>query len=92
MMATTETVKPETISATKLRIKTRDLMEQVRYEGARYIVETFGRPMIVLISYEDFLRVQDLLNEAFSTNAPKHSTLVSINGKHQHKLRKKKSR
>lgn len=52
---------PETIPATYLRLHTRDLLERVKYKGERFLVETFGRPMGVLISYQDFLSVRDLL-------------------------------
>lgn len=54
-------MKPETINSTDLRLQTRDLMERVKFKGERFIVETFGRPMAVIISWEDFTLMQDML-------------------------------
>lgn len=70
-------MKPTTINATALRIKTRDLMERVKFRGERFIVETFGRPMAVIISPEDFSIVKDILAGAGRTdgnNRPFHVT------------------
>ncbi len=53
--------EPITINTTDLRIKTRDLMERVKFNGERFIVETFGRPMVVIISLDDFMRVKEIL-------------------------------
>ncbi len=58
---------PITINATELRTNTRDLMERVKYHGEQFIVETFGRPMAVIISFEDFNRIKKLLH---SDDAP----------------------
>ncbi len=49
------------VTATELRLKTRDLMERVKFRGEHFIVENFGRPMAVVISVEDYMRVRDLL-------------------------------
>lgn len=51
----------EAIPATFLRINVRDLMERVKFRGERFVVETFGRPMMVLISYEDYLCIRQYL-------------------------------
>jgi prevent-host-death family protein len=56
-------MEPTTITATDLRIKTRDLLERVRFKGERFVVENFHRPMVVLISFEDFIRVKEKLIE-----------------------------
>lgn len=55
-------MEPETINSTELRTKTRDLMERVKFNRESFIVETFGRPMAVLISFEDFMLVREYLN------------------------------
>lgn len=52
-----------TIPSSFFRMHARDLMERVKYRGERFIVETFKRPMVVLISYEDYLRVRSHLLE-----------------------------
>ncbi len=49
------------VTATELRLKTRDLMERVKFRGEHFIVENFGRPMAVMISVEDYMRVRELL-------------------------------
>lgn len=48
----------QSIPATFLRLHTRDLLERVKYRGERFLIETFGRPMVVLISYDDYLQLQ----------------------------------
>lgn len=65
-------MEPETINATRLRIDTRDLMEQVKFNGQRFIVQTFGRPMAVIISFEDYLRVKEHLMDL------KESPIVAV--------------
>ncbi len=54
-------MEPVKISATELRQKTRDLMERVHYHGEHLIIENFHRPIAVMISYEDYLRVRDVI-------------------------------
>jgi prevent-host-death family protein len=53
----------QSIPATFLRLHTRDLLERVKYKGERFLVETFGRPMVVLISYDDYLSLQERVRE-----------------------------
>lgn len=55
-------MEPTTIGATRLRLETRDLLERVKFNGERFVVKTFGRPMAVIISLEDFQCVEDTLN------------------------------
>lgn len=57
-------MEPITITATELRIKTRDLMERVRFNGECFIVENFRRPVAVIISFEDFVRVKKVLGRS----------------------------
>jgi prevent-host-death family protein len=47
-------MKPELISATELRVKTRQIMERVKYKGQVYLVQTFGQPTAVILSVETF--------------------------------------
>ncbi len=54
-------MEPAKISATELRQKTRDLMERVHYKGEHLIIENFHRPIAVVISYEDYMRVRDAI-------------------------------
>lgn len=55
-------MEPETINSTELRTKTRDLMERVKYNREIFLVETFGRPMAVIMSVEDFDAFQKYLS------------------------------
>jgi len=56
-------MEPITINATELRNKTRDLMERVKYHGDVFVVETFGRPMAVIMSVEAFQKAQALTEQ-----------------------------
>jgi len=49
-------------------------MERVKFGGERFIVQTFGRPMAVLISYEDFLAIEDFLPRMLRLNAQSRGT------------------
>jgi hypothetical protein len=52
-----KTPKPLVISSTVLRTKTRDILEQARFEGGHFIVETFGKPMVAIVGVEDYWRL-----------------------------------
>ncbi len=54
-------MEPTKVTATELRLKARDLVERVRFKGEHVLIENFGRPMVVIISFEDYLRVKDSL-------------------------------
>ncbi len=54
-------MEPTRVTATELRLKTRDLVERVKYKGEHLLVENFGRPMVVMISFEDYQRVRESL-------------------------------
>ena len=41
-----DTRKTQVINATMLRTKTRDILEQAKFQGEHFIVETFGKPMV----------------------------------------------
>lgn len=49
-----ETTKPQVISATKLRTKTRDILEEAKFGGEHFIVETFGKPMVAIVGVEEY--------------------------------------
>ncbi len=61
------------VTATELRLKTRDLMERVKFRGEHFIVENFGRPMAVMITFEEYMRVRDLLNGQSQPGANGHA-------------------
>ncbi len=64
-------MEPVKISATELRQKTRDLMERVHYRGEHFIIENFHRPIAVMISYEEYMRVREVINATSETAASK---------------------
>jgi len=57
-----ESREPITINTTDLRLKTRDLMERVKFNGEGFIVKTFGRPMAVIISIDEYKRLNSQSN------------------------------
>jgi hypothetical protein len=46
--------KPQVISATRLRTKTRDILEEAKFGGEHFIVETFGKPMVAIVGVEEY--------------------------------------
>ncbi len=63
-------MEPIRISATELRLRARELIERVHYYRECYQVETFGRPMAVIISCEDFQAIQLFLEQHAQALAP----------------------
>jgi hypothetical protein len=55
-----ETTDPQIISSTLLRTKTRDILEQAKFKGEHFIVETFGKPMVAIVGVDEYW---DLLNQ-----------------------------
>jgi len=49
-----EMIEPKVISATMLRIKTRDILEEAKFGGGHFIVETFGKPMVAIVGIEEY--------------------------------------
>lgn len=49
-------MKATEINATDLRIRTRDIMERVKYRGEIFLVKTFGQPTAVIISVHEYER------------------------------------
>ncbi len=63
-------MEPTKVTATELRLKTRDLVERVRFKGEHMLIENFGRPMVVIISFEDYIQVKDSLTSLHEPEAP----------------------
>jgi prevent-host-death family protein len=49
-----EMAEPKVISATTLRTKTRDILEEAKFGGGHFIVETFGKPMVAIVGIEEY--------------------------------------
>lgn len=47
----------KTIQATDLRVRTRDILEAVRWRHEVFQVTTFGTPVAVLLSVEEYARL-----------------------------------
>lgn len=45
---------PKTITSTELQKQTRDAIDYARVERDAVIVESYGRPMAVILSYEEY--------------------------------------
>ena len=65
-----ETTDPQVISSTLLRTKTRDILEQAKFRGEHFIVETFGKPMVAIVGVEEYW---DLLNQVRTADHPQGS-------------------
>lgn len=46
---------PKVITSTELQKQTREAIDYARMERDAVIVETYGRPMAVILSYEEYL-------------------------------------
>ena len=70
MSSVLETTDPQVISSTLLRTKTRDILEQAKFRGEHFIVETFGKPMVAIVGVEEYW---DLLNQVRTADHPQGS-------------------
>lgn len=51
---------PRAIKATDLRRRTRQVLDWVRVDGEKIIVESYNTPQAVIISYSDYLTYKEL--------------------------------
>lgn len=51
-------MKERQIGATELRQRLTDVIQAVKEESVVYIVETFGRPQVVVIDLDEYRRLQ----------------------------------
>jgi prevent-host-death family protein len=51
---------PRAIKATDLRRRTRQVLDWVRIDGEKIIVESYNTPQVVIISYSDYLTYKEL--------------------------------
>ena len=49
-----EPMETTTINATELRVQTRDILERARFKGERFMIQTFGRPVAVIMGIEEY--------------------------------------
>jgi antitoxin (DNA-binding transcriptional repressor) of toxin-antitoxin stability system len=54
-----EISKPQVISATMLRTRTRDVLEEARFAGEHLVVETLGKPMVAIVGIEEYWKLMD---------------------------------
>ncbi len=73
------------ISATELRSRTRDVIERVRFRGEHFIIQTFGKPVAVILNLDEYNLLLDKVsrlnpnsNEEQSDSA-KHVSLEALN-------------
>ncbi len=50
---------PKVITSTELQKQTREAIDYARVERDAVIVETYGRPMAVILSYDEYLAYMD---------------------------------
>lgn len=63
------TVAEYQIGTTELRQKLTDVIQKVREEKATYIVETFGRPQVVILATDEYERLQAFRRQALGEKA-----------------------
>jgi PHD/YefM family antitoxin component YafN of YafNO toxin-antitoxin module len=58
-----------TINSTQLRKQARDIMEEVKFKGKHFIVENFGRPMVAIISTDEYEYYLEFIAELTSSDS-----------------------
>jgi PHD/YefM family antitoxin component YafN of YafNO toxin-antitoxin module len=53
----------ERIDITNLRQRLTDVLQNVREQGASYVIETFGRPQAILINVDEYRQYQRFRQE-----------------------------
>lgn len=51
-------MKERQIGATELRQRLTDVIQAVKEEGVTYVVETFGRPQVVVLDLDEYRRLR----------------------------------
>ena len=67
MSSLREMPKPQVISATILRTKTRDILETAKFEGRHFVAETFGKPMVTIVGVDEYW---ELVNQNHNQDHP----------------------
>ncbi len=49
-VTTRYSMEPNKINVTDLRLRTREIMERVKYGGESFLVETFGQPTAIILN------------------------------------------
>ena len=47
----------------KARVKWRDILDLVAFNGVDIVIKRYGKPIVAVIAYEDFLAIQDSLED-----------------------------
>ena len=68
-----ETSDPQVISSTLLRTNTRDILEQAKFRGEHFIVETFGKPMVAIVGVDEYWDLLDQVRATENSEAPEES-------------------
>ena len=63
MSGVQEASQPKVISATMLRTKTRDILEEAKFGGDHFIVETFGKPMVAIMGIEEYWALRSQIHD-----------------------------
>lgn len=64
-------MEPTVIKSTDLRIRTRELMERVKYGGESFLVQTFGHPTAMIVNVDHYKKI--LLENRARTALPERS-------------------
>lgn len=68
-----ETSDPQVISSTLLRTHTRDILEQAKFRGEHFIVETFGKPMVAIVGVEEYWNLLNRVRSVEHSHTPEES-------------------
>ncbi|NIV39972.1 MAG: hypothetical protein GWN58_64375 [Anaerolineae bacterium] len=71
MSSVLETSDPQVISSTLLRTNTRDILEQAKFRGEHFIVETFGKPMVAIVGVDEYWDLLEQVRAAAHSEPPK---------------------
>lgn len=58
---------PQTISATDLRTRTREILQRAHFQDQVFIVENFGQPMAVILGVAEY---EDLIGQSETKSTP----------------------
>ena len=70
MSSVLDTSDPQVISSTLLRTQTRDILEQAKFRGEHFIVETFGKPMVAIVGVEEYWDLLRQVRAADQSQSP----------------------
>lgn len=69
-------MEPNKINVTDLRLRTREIMERVKYGGETFQVEIFGQPAAVILNVVEYAKLNDSETNSRSCSAAEPSQVT----------------